>query len=459
MSDLLFAFYGDDFTGSTDALEALTLSGIPTVLFLEPPDAEILSKEFPDVRAIGVAGISRSLSLEQMEAELRPKFNALKALNAPFYHYKICSTFDSSPTVGSIGLAIDIGSDVFESSVVPLMVGAPSLRRYVTFGNLFATVKGTTFRVDRHPTMSKHPITPMDEGDLRLHLAKQTHKSIGLIDVLSLNQGIDVAKQELEQLLDADTNIILFDTIDNNHVQLIGELIWSLRGETPVFIAGSSGVEYALTAHWRSIGLTDTTVKLETPDRAEQIIVMSGSASPATKEQIEWAIQHDFEAIRLNAPLLVDDNTTELECDRVIQQALEILQQGKNLVLYSALGPDDIAISKTAERLRSIGVDTSTMGERLGIQQGKIFRRLLENTNIKRACVAGGDTCGHTIQQLGIYALEVVAPIAPGTPLCRISSHNAQFDGLEIALKGGQVGQPDFFGSIQTGNAGYPATR
>ncbi len=452
MSELLFAFYGDDFTGSTDALEALTLGGIPAVLFLEPPDLTTLSSEFPDVRAIGVAGISRSMSPEQMEAELRPKFKALKALGAPFYHYKVCSTFDSSPQVGSIGQAIDVGHDVFGSPIVPLMVGAPALRRYVTFGNLFATVKDKTYRIDRHPTMSKHPITPMDEGDLRLHLGKQTQKSIGLIDLLSLNQGFDVARQCLDEVLDAGTDIILFDTVDTTHVQMIGELIGSLRGDHPIFIAGSSGVEYALTTYWQSVGLADTSPNFETINPAEQVLVMSGSASPVTQEQITWAIENGFETIRLNAPQLVDDNTANAECDAMVQQALDILQGGKNLVLYSALGPDDPAIRATAERLQLIGIDPTTAGERLGTQQGKIFRRLLENSTIRRACVAGGDTCGHTIQQLNIYALKVIAPLAPGSPLCRVSSHDAQFDGLEITLKGGQVGQVDFFGRVQGGH-------
>ena len=451
MSELLFAFYGDDFTGSTDALEALTFGGIPSVLFLEPPDLATLSAEFPDVRALGVAGISRSMSSDQMEAELRPKFRALKALGAPFYHYKVCSTFDSSPQVGSIGHAIDIGCDVFGSPIVPLIVGAPALRRYVTFGNLFATVKDKTYRIDRHPTMSKHPITPMDEGDLRLHLGKQTQKSIGLIDLLSLNQGFDVARQCLDEFADARIDIILFDTVDTTHVQLIGELVGSLRGDYPIFIAGSSGVEYALTTYWQSVGLADTSPNFETINPAEQVLVMSGSASPVTHEQITWAIDNGFETIRLNAPQLVDKATATAECDAVVQQAIAILQGGKNLVLYSALGPDDPAIRATAERLQSIGIDPTTAGERLGIQQGKIFRRLLENSTIRRACVAGGDTCGHTIQQLNIYALKVIAPLAPGSPLCRVSSHDAQFDGLEITLKGGQVGQTNFFGRIQAG--------
>src|SRR5438128_2107429 len=34
---LLLSFYGDDFTGSTDALESLARCGIRTVLFTDPP--------------------------------------------------------------------------------------------------------------------------------------------------------------------------------------------------------------------------------------------------------------------------------------------------------------------------------------------------------------------------------------------------------------------------------------
>ena len=42
----------------------------------------------------------------------RAIFTWLKALGARFCHYKVCSTFDSSPTVGNIGRAIEIGREV-----------------------------------------------------------------------------------------------------------------------------------------------------------------------------------------------------------------------------------------------------------------------------------------------------------------------------------------------------------
>ena len=100
MSDLRLTFCGDDFTGSTDVMEALATAGLRTVLFLEPPTRDEL-RRFDGVRAAGVASTSRTLSPEAMEASLRPILERLRDLGAPLCHYKICSTFDSSPRVGS----------------------------------------------------------------------------------------------------------------------------------------------------------------------------------------------------------------------------------------------------------------------------------------------------------------------------------------------------------------------
>ena len=51
---MLLSYYGDDFTGSTDALEFLTRAGIKTALFLEPPTPDQLAAH-PGIEAIGVA--------------------------------------------------------------------------------------------------------------------------------------------------------------------------------------------------------------------------------------------------------------------------------------------------------------------------------------------------------------------------------------------------------------------
>ena len=129
-SQLLLGFYGDDFTGSADTMEALSLNGARTALFLEPPAPEQLTGRFAGLRAVGVAGISRSLAPAQMGEVLPPVFARMKQLGPAICQYKVCSTFDSSPEVGSIGRAIEIGQEVFGARWVPLLVGAPPLERY-----------------------------------------------------------------------------------------------------------------------------------------------------------------------------------------------------------------------------------------------------------------------------------------------------------------------------------------
>lgn len=452
MADLLYSFYGDDFTGSTDSLEALALGGVRSALFLQPPRPEDLQGRFADLQAVGVAGISRSLAVGAMEVELRPKLEALHALQPPLCHYKTCSTFDSSPLVGSIGRATDIGWSVFQPRFVPVVVGAPALKRYLLFGNLFATVEGETYRLDRHPTMSKHPITPMDEGDLRQHLARQTDKSMDLIDVLVLSGPPDHLKARFAQALNSGAELIFFDTLDEGHLLKIGRLIWENRGDRTGFVVGSSGVEYALAAYWREAGLVSPPESLPQLAAADQLVVMSGSASPTTAAQIDHVRCLGYEMIRLDTVQLITEETVAGERDRAIQAALAALAQGRSVILFTAEGPDDPALKATARRREQLGLSTG-VGPLIGQEQGRILRAILEKTGLRRACVAGGDTSGYVARELGIFALEVLVPIAPGGPLCWAASQTPRFDGLEISLKGGQVGQAPYFEQIQQGHA------
>ncbi len=446
MNDLLLTFYGDDFTGSTDALEVLTLGGVPTVLFLEPPARELLAARFPEVRAVGVAGASRTMTPAQMEEVLPPAFSALQELEAPLCHYKVCSTFDSSPTTGSIGCALDIGSRIFDPAFVPIVVGAPTLKRYMAFGNLFATAGGETVRIDRHPTMSRHPVTPMREGDLRRHLAQQTEQSMGLVDLLQLAQGDDAIEERLEALIAAGCEVIFFDTLDIGHLETIGRALWRRSSPKPLFAVGSSGLEHALTEWWRAAGLIGSAPSFSPPGAVEQIVVISGSASPATAEQIAWAEAHGFHAVRLDAPRLLDTQSAEYEAE-LLGEALAALARGQSPLFYSARGPDDPAIVPASSNLSQ----QETPAQRLGVAQGRLLRQILQETEISRICVAGGDTSSQVIQQLGISAMSMRYPLARGAPLCRAYSGHPRLDGLELTLKGGQMGEANFFDRVRNG--------
>jgi uncharacterized protein YgbK (DUF1537 family) len=432
MSEPLFSFYGDDFTGSTDALEALAANGVPSVLFLAPPDRQVLSR-FPACRAIGVAGESRSRSPQWMSDHLPAIFASLKAGGAPICQYKVCSTFDSSPQMGSIGRALEIGREAFATPWVPIAVAAPHLKRYVLFGNLFAAGAGAIHRIDRHPTMRHHPVMPMHESDLRLHLLAQltdaSPQKIALIDILAM-QSAD-PETALVQLLATGPDAVLLDGLDDASLEVTGRLLWTVRPAAQTFAIGSSGLTHALIRHWRKAGVIADNFHPPQAAGVDRLVVVSGSCSPVTESQIHHALANGFAGLRVD-PSMQDRAA-------IVQKAEQSLSQGRNVVLYTALGPRDCG--------------ANAGGEQLGRSLGEILRDLVTRTAVRRVLIAGGDTSTHAVRQLGVDALTFAALTTPGAPLCRCHSTDTSLDGLEIVLKGGQVGPYDYFAMVWRGNS------
>ncbi len=66
-------------------------------------------------------------------------------------------------------------------------------------------------------------------------------------------------------------------------------------------------------------------------------------------------MDHGFEGIRLRTDLLIDPETGKDERNRVIQLSLTSLREGKSIILFSTLGPDDPYIQKTKDKMKSSG--------------------------------------------------------------------------------------------------------
>lgn len=429
--NILLAFYGDDFTGSTDALEFLCRAGAKTVLFTEPPSPEQLGR-YRDLHAFGVAGLTRSMAPDVMERVLLPAFRQLKASGARHVHYKVCSTFDSSPAVGSIGKAIDCGHAVFANTIIPVLGGMPALGRYCVFGNLFARMgigsNGAIHRLDRHPSMSKHPVTPADESDLRAHLAKQTNKRIGLIDVLQIGQPAGTWNKNT-----GDSEVMLIDALYEAQLEKIGEWLDAQCDQSPLFSVGSSGIELALGLHWQHQQVLKPAAQWPDPGKAAPLLVISGSCSPVTAAQIAWAKANGFEEVQVDAAKVFQD---DFACDETLNRVNDLLQRQNNVLLHT--GPKQ---------------DANLSSEKLGTVLGTIAKKAADANRLKRMVVAGGDTSSYAARAMGIEAVEMIAPLVAGAPLCRAMAPGSPVDGIEINFKGGQVGGEDYFGVVMKGKA------
>lgn len=420
-------FYGDDFTGSTDALEFLCLHGARAVLFMEVPDNSMLER-FSGLDAFGVAGKTRSLATNEMKEVLEKDFALLSAFQTSIIHYKVCSTFDSSPTIGSIGMAMDLGAAIFRTPLVPVLGGMPLIGRYCVFSNLFVRMgigtSGAVHRLDRHPSMSKHPVTPSDEADLRLHLGRQTNKRIGAIDIDHMQHPYCDWMRHLK----GDEEAVVLDAMTKEDLLKIGAWLDERSSNVRMFTIGSSGIEAALGMYWQSKGVLNGIGQSQRNKKEGAMLVVSGSQSPITHAQIEFARSHKYPVHVITADALAAAPEASL-INTIVEQSIE----GKPVVVHSG--------SRNASVLDA---------ELLGNYYGKLVREISSRIQLGKLIVCGGDTSSHTARALGITAVEMIGSYIHGAPLCRAYSTYEEIDGMEMNFKGGQVGPPEYFEMIKT---------
>lgn len=437
------AWYGDDFTGSAAVMEELSFAGIESVLYLRLPNKADRAR-FPTASAIGLAGTARAHGPDWMAEHLPPAFRFLKSLDADVNLYKICSTFDSSPQFGSIGTAIRLARRIFGDAPFPIFPASPRLGRFQCFGNLFARAGDQVYRLDRHPVVSRHPVTPMREADVVRHLAEQTDESIGTItlpDLERIEAAWALRAREQCQLIAVDASGV-------RDLAACGQLFASLGQGT--FVVGSQGVAEALVEHWRSCDVLPMTPRPASSGPSQATAAFSGSLSPTTFAQIAQALEDGFVHVPLDPAACLAGGRDETVASAA-RAALDILSQGKAPLVTLASGTDDPAIAEHKRAAERLGLSSDAASQVIGESLGAVCERLVAVRAVDRIAVAGGDTSGYTLKKLDALALTAVASLGEGTAIYRLHPANEWERSIEVSLKGGQMGAPDYFAAVRAG--------
>lgn len=418
------AYYGDDFTGSVDVLLQFARYGLAGRLFTAMPSPQALREAAEAADVVGIAGIARSLPTEQLSDELSPVFEALRDLGVPVVQYKACSTADSSPTLGSIGRVIEVGRAVFGERPVPMLFAQPDFGRYTVFGHHFAREGDTVYRLDRQPTMSNHPSTPMRESDLARHFSLQT--SLPIRSLACWNDGEPLAAA----ITGTDAAALVLDALTDEHVEVVGRAVRALAAAAsgrnagpdfdpvsgPVFAIGSGGLSRGLAA-------ASGAARREVPasgTRSGPVLAVSGSRSPQTRRQADAAASAGW----LAQPLRLDQSAG------AIADVVAALASGRSVVLTS----DDADVPGGAGALEAIAEAAAS-----------VIRAAVRAGATRRVIVCGGDTSSRVTRLLGVDSLSITANPVANVVLLRAHSLDPEVDGLELLLKGGQVGPADLF--------------
>lgn len=399
----------DDFTGATDLATNLVTRGFKTTVTIGVPGIDFDTKV--DADATVVALKTRTAPVSEAISDSRRAVSWLRGLGATKIYDKYCSTFDSTATgnIGPIAEALmnDLGVDT--SIVVPSF---PDNERTVYQGHLFV---GDQLLSDS--SMRNHPLTPMTESNLTRLLSSQTSLPVHLIPLTDVRSSIETIRAHFGR-----DGLHILDAITTADLQTIA----SATEDFPL-VTGGSGLALGMTGPRRSE--TARAIDIHTGYRA----VLAGSASRTTQRQVAHA-------------------RTVLPHFKVeIEQLLAAPQETRTRIL-------DWALRCWAEEpMRPVlvySVDSSAdVAKADGISHNPA--QLLENTfaelaadvvgaGVRQLIVAGGETSGAVVQNLGIPSLDIGPQIAPGVAW---AAGRASSIDINIALKSGNFGTTDMFTS------------
>ena len=312
---------------------------------------------------------------------------------------------------GPLGAEIDATMDalgVEEAFVLPAIpeVGRTTLAGRQMIGGV--PVNETAFACDPH-----HPI---HDASVPAALAATGRRQAAVIDIAAVRGDLTAA---IERVRAAGAGVLACDAeTDADLERAVRALL--LRGR-PLLLVGSTGLARALR---RVLGTEQAGRALRpagpAPLPGEGILVVAGSAHPATRRQLERAAGRGL--VRpIEVPSLAG-------ADWAGAQAARALDTGTvpALVAPAAASPEGSAAVLAALRRAAL----STLAR---VRPGGLV-------------LVGGETAYHVLEGLGLPALWLESRLCPLVVRARLMA--GAYAGLAVVTKGGSTGAPDLLAAI-----------
>lgn len=411
---VLLGCIADDFTGATDLANTLVKQGMHSVQTIGVPAVAV---DLGDVEAVVVALKSRTAPVEDAVRTSVAALDWLRELGAQQFVFKYCSTFDSTPR-GNIGPVADALLDALGSDFALVCPAFPANARTIYQGHLFV---GDQLLAES--SMKDHPLTPMRDSNLIRLMAAQTQRRVGLVPYTTVAAGVEATASAFESLRNTGMSYGVVDALTDSDLATIGAAASAHR-----LVTGGSGVALGLPENFRSQGLLGPPIKPGVPQVSGRQVVLAGSCSRATRDQIAYA-----KRIWPHRNLDVHRVATG---EPVVAETLSWANEQTHhtpILIYSSAAPDAVT-----------AIQNQHGRERAGAMIENAFGRLAQKlvaSGARRLIVAGGETSGAVVSALSVRILRIGAEIDLGVPWTETIGKPR----IALALKSGNFGGEDFF--------------
>ena len=412
---MLLGVVADDLTGATDVALMISRQGMKTVQVIGVPS----HAGFGDADAVVVALKSRTIPAREAVALSLEAARALRSAGAEQLLFKYCSTFDSTDE-GNIGPVTEALLDLVGSDLTIACPAFPAAGRSIYMGHLFV---GEALLSDS--PMKDHPLTPMRDANLVRVLQRQVKARVGLIPLALVERGAAAIREGFEAARADGKSIVIVDAIGDEHLRAIG----AACADMPV-ITGGSGVAMGLPGNFRAaakLALRAAPLTLDAP--AGKPVILAGSCSAATRNQVRVAIEAGAPALQLDPLAIAAGATTAAAVSAFVIKNTA----ARPALVYSSADPAEVGVVQNRLGAQRAGALVEQLLAAVG-------RTLLAN-GFTRFLIAGGETSGAVVGSLGVTALRIGPEIDPGVPWTR----SIGTPDVALALKSGNFGAPDFF--------------
>jgi uncharacterized protein YgbK (DUF1537 family) len=361
---------------------------------------------------------SRGLSPEKAFLKVSNLLKRLDQKLFPIIYKKIDSTLR-----GNVGYEIDAILKETKESLCFMAPSYPEQNRTLVGGILIVGEKPLALT-----EVARNTASPIQESHVYKILQNQSQHSVGWIDLTHVASSHERLRKTVDEERKKGNQIIIFDAVSRGDLKNIVEAAFYID-RIPLFVG--------------SAGLAEEVAKKLTPPKAEtsqkiksfnNILIVSGTASSVTHQQLEQVERRHVPSFRLNKSLITgEDRETLDEKKELSKKIANALSQGITVLKAPSemLSPEDPTELPIHPRI------TETLAS--------VAFLALKASKIKPADLAliltGGETAQNVINGLEPEGIEIEGELLEG--IVRGHLIGGKWDGLTVVTKAGAFGRED----------------
>lgn len=407
-----YVIIADDFTGANDTGVKFSKKSIKTIVTTKLEDFE---EELKKCKTLVVDLESR---FDKKDVAFKKSYAAsksLKSMGVKRIYKKIDSTFR-----GNIGSEIDGTMEGGKFDITFLIPALPNAKRTTENGNVFLNdilIEKTEISMD--------PRTPVKDSFIPKILSIQSNKKVGLINYEDIETG--QIKNKIDELLLDDCEIIVFDSITDNHLNLIALCIKENFENDNIMLAGSAGFAEKIPSMFNLI-----------PDIPPALVV-AGSISEVTRKQIKFFREESkIKGIKVNVENLFNDEKS-LEKLMIMEQVKEKYIKNEDILIYTTDKREEV--DEVFSKIKIKGLSLEKISEEIAKFLGEITKEVLEGFRVSGLFLTGGDTAIKVSSALEAKGVIIENEIIEGVPYGYFLDE--KYKNMIVVSKAGAFGSED----------------